>query len=200
MEREPTAPSGAAPPPGEVTRLLLSWRGGDEEALNRLLPIVYGELRRLARSLMRRERPGHTLQPTALVHEAYLKLFDQRHATWENRAHFFGVAARAMREILVDHARRRATAKRGGSTLRVPLDEAEVTSEAPSIDLVALNLALDRMAALDPAQARLVELRAFGGLTIDETAEVLSCSPATVSRQWRHAEAWLHRELAGERP
>lgn len=200
MNDELDTPPGNASSRGEVTRLLLIWRHGDDEALNRLLPIVYDELRRLARSLMRRERQGHTLQPTALVHEAYLKLFDQRHATWENRAHFFGVAARAMREILVDHARRRGAAKRGGSALRLSLDDVEPTADAPSIDLVALHVALDRMAALDPGQARLVELRVFGGLTIDETAEVLDCSPATVTRQWRHAEAWLHRELTGTPP
>ena len=197
MDDEGRAAPEANSSRGEVTRLLLDWRHGDAEVQNKLLPLVYAELRLLARNLMRRERAGHTLQPTALVHEAYLKLFDQRYATWQNRAHFFGVAARAMREILVDHARRRAAAKRGGDAARISLDEIELKLPAPSIDLIALNVALDRMATLDPAQARLVELRAFGGLTIDETAEVLGCSPATVTRQWRHAEAWLHRELVG---
>jgi RNA polymerase sigma factor (TIGR02999 family) len=182
---------------GEVTRLLLTWRHGDDDALNRLLPLVYGELRRLARSLMRRERRDHTLQPTALVHEAYMKLFDQRQATWQDRAHFFGVAARAMREILVDHARRRGAVKRGGDAARVSLDDVELTSEGPSVDLIALDIALDRLATFDAGQARLVELRFFAGLTIDETATVLGCSAATVTREWRHAEAWLHRELVG---
>jgi RNA polymerase sigma factor (TIGR02999 family) len=192
-----TSDTGSASPPGDITKLLRAWSAGDEEALKKLMPLVYGELRRRAMMQMRRERAGHTLQPTALVHEAYLKLVDQKGIQWRNRAHFFGVAARAMREILVDHARARAAGKRGGMETRLSLDDATVSTDPPTLDVLALDIALDRLAALDERQARLVELRVFSGLTIDESAEVLGCSHATVSRDWKHAQAWLRREMAG---
>jgi RNA polymerase sigma factor (TIGR02999 family) len=184
-------------PPGDVTRLLLAWSGGDREALEKLLPLVYSELRRRAESQMRRERSEHTLQPTALVHEAYLKLVDQQGVAWKDRTHFFAVASRAMRQILVDHARRRRTEKHGGREVRLSVEDVELATEPRSLDLLALDLALDRLAALDERQSRLVELRVFAGLTIEEAADVLGCSHATVSRDWKHAEAWLHREMAG---
>lgn len=179
-----------------MTRLLIAWNGGDAAALERLIPLVYGELRRQARGYLRLERSGHTLQPTALVHEVYLKLVDQSLVKWQNRAHFFGVAARAMREILVDHARRRRAAKRGGPASLISIDDVNPAAPSRNIDLLDLDRTLQRLAALDERQARLVELRVFGGLTIDEAAEVMSISPATVSREWRHAETWLHRELS----
>ena len=144
---------------------------------------------------MRRERPGHTLQPTALVHEAYLKLFGRKNIHWQNRAHFYAVAARAMRQILVDHARARAARKRGGLETRITLTDAAASVSSPPIDVLALDTALDRLASLDERQARLVELRVFSGLTIDESAEILGCSHATVSREWQHAQAWLRREM-----
>jgi RNA polymerase sigma factor (TIGR02999 family) len=178
--------------PGEVTALLRAWAKGDAAAPDQLLPLVYRELRRLAAAQMRKERAGHTLQPTALVHEAYLKLLDQ-HLTWKDRGHFFGVAARAMREVLVDHARRKGARKRSGVEVPIGTDEPAVAPRA--FDLLALDQALHRLAALDERQARLVELRVFGGLTTDEAARVLDCSPATVSRDYRHAEAWLRREM-----
>lgn len=183
--------------PGEVTRLLLEWSAGNPDAFHTLLPLVYDELRRRAGAQMRRERSGHTLQPTALVHEAYIKLVGQKGVSFRDRAHFFGLAARAMREVLVDHARRRGRARHGGRDVRVPIEAVTVSVEAPGVDLIALDLALSRLAALDSRQSRLVELRVFGGLTIEESAEVLGCSHATVSRDWKHAEAWLHRELVG---
>jgi RNA polymerase sigma factor (TIGR02999 family) len=183
-------------PAGDVTRLLLAWSGGDAGALERLLPLVYEELRHRAEAQMRRERPEHTLQPTALVHEAYLKLVDQQGVRWNDRTHFFAVAARAMRQVLVDHARRRRTAKHGGGEVRLSLEDAALATPAKSLDLLALDDALVRLAALDDRQSRLVELRVFGGLTIEESARVLGCSHATVSRDWKHAEAWLHREMA----
>jgi RNA polymerase sigma-70 factor (ECF subfamily) len=181
----------------EVTGLLIDWSDGRREARERLLPIVYEELRRLARRQMRQERTGHTLQATALVHEAYLKLVDQRRVSWRNRAHFFGVAAKMMRRILVDHARGRATEKRGGGWEKLSLDEAPLVAVDPAVDLVGLDGALDRLGVLDEQQAKVVELRYFGGLTIDETAEVLHISPATVSREWTVAKAWLFGELTG---
>ena len=184
-----------ATPGHDVTGLLQAWGGGDPAALDQLVPIVYDELHRQAQRYLRREAPGHTLQTTALVHEAYLRLVDQREARWQNRAQFFGVAAQAMRRILVDHARRHQAAKRGGSAVPVPLEEGEVAAAGSDVDLVALDDALTRLAALDPQQARVVELRYFTGLGIEETAEALGISPATVKREWAMARAWLKREL-----
>jgi RNA polymerase sigma factor (TIGR02999 family) len=192
-----TSDTGSSRPAGDVTELLRAWSAGDGEALKKLVPLVYGELRRRAMAQMRRERADHTLQPTALVHEVYLKLVDQKGIQWQNRAHFFGVAARAMRQILVDHARARAAGKRGGVETRLPLDDATVSTDPPTLDILALDMALDRLATLDERQARLVELRVFSGLTIEESAEVLGCSHATISRDWKHAQAWLRREMAG---
>jgi RNA polymerase sigma factor (TIGR02999 family) len=186
----------------DVTRLLLRWSKGDEDAFERLLPLVYSELRRIASKQLRRERPDHTLAPTALVHELYLRLIDQRRATWENRAHFFGLAAQMMRRILVDYARARQAGKRGGSRTRVSLEE--VLEEAgpggggpdPSAaDVLAIDEALTRLAVIDSEQARIVELRFFAGLTVEETALLLKRSPRTVKREWRLARAWLYREL-----
>jgi RNA polymerase sigma-70 factor (ECF subfamily) len=170
----------------------------DDRRLDALLPVVYEELRRLAAAYLRRERPGQTLQPTALVHEAYLRLMKDRPDRWQNRAHFCAIAAHSMRQILIERARARGARKRGGAQPRVTLDEGLVAGEAPSVDLVALNEALDRLEAMDPEQARLVELRYFGGLTIEETAEAMNISPASVKRHWTVARAWLARELAGE--
>jgi RNA polymerase sigma factor (TIGR02999 family) len=184
-----------ATPRHDVTGLLQAWGGGDSAALDRLVPIVYDELHRQAQRYLRRENPGHTLQTTALVHEAYLRLVDQREARWQNRAQFFGVAAQAMRRILVDHARRHQAAKRGGSAVPVTLEEGAVAAAGSGVDLVALDDALTRLAALDPQQARVVELRYFTGLGIEETAEALGISPATVKRDWAMARAWLKREL-----
>ena len=187
---------GPPVPPGEVTRLLNAWSAGDREALERLLPLVYGELRRCAGAYLRRERAGHTLQPTALVHEAYLKLVGGAPISWKDRAHFYGVAARAMRQVLVDHARAHAAGKRGAGQFLVGLDAAASASTPPrSLDLLDLDRALSKLAALDERQSRLVELRLFGGLTIEESAEVLKVSHMTVSRDWKHAEAWLQREM-----
>ena len=182
-------------PPGEVTRILQAWGKGDQQALDQLMPLVYGELRRIARQRLRRERPDHTLQPTALVHEAYLRLVDQRGATWQNRAQFFGVAAQLMRRILVDHARRHQAAKRGGSALKVTWDDAVIPAKERAEELVAVDEALSRLAEMDPRQGRVVELRLFSGLTVEETAEVLDISPATVKREWTAARAWLSREI-----
>jgi RNA polymerase sigma factor (TIGR02999 family) len=184
----------------EVTQLLHQWTGGKREALDQLFPLVHAELRRLAASYMRRERPDHTLQPTALVNEAFLKLVDQRAVRWQNRAHFFGIAAQAMRRILVDSARAHAADKRGSGELLLPLDEALAPAEMRSIDLLALDEALTRLADLDPQQCRVVELRFFGGLTLEETAEALRISPATVGREWTLAKAWLYAELRSLTP
>jgi RNA polymerase sigma factor (TIGR02999 family) len=183
--------------PEGVTQLLVDWSNGDQSALDKLMPAVYDELRRLASSYLRRERAGHTLQPTALVNEAYLKLVDQRKARWHNRAQFFGVAAQLMRRILVDHARVRQAQKRGGSDQQqISLSQADRIAEKPDIDLLALHEALNELAELDEQQARIVELRFFGGLTIEETTEVLGISHATVERDWTLARAWLRRELS----
>ena len=170
---------------------------GDRQSLDSLLPIVYQELRRLAASYLRRERPGQTLQPTALVHEAYLRLMKDRPDRWQNRAHFCAIAAHSMRQILIERARARGAIKRGGGGPRITLDEALVAGGERSIDLLALDQALERLAAMDAEQARLVELRFFGGLTVEETAEALDMSPATVKRHWTVARAWLARELEG---
>ena len=181
---------------GEITELLRNWRGGDKAAMDKLLPIVYDELRRLAASFFRRERLNHTLQATALVHEAYLRLVDQSCAGWENRAHFFGSAAQLMRQILVDHARSHNAAKRGGGEIKVSLAEDMVLAGPRELDLIALDVALDELAVLDEQQSRIVEMRFFGGLSIEETAEVMAISPATVKREWMTARRWLQRELA----
>lgn len=180
-----------------VTRLLLDWSKGNKEALDRLVPIVYEELRRQASRYLRRERAGHSLQTTALIHEAYIRLVDQRNVHWQNRAHFYGIAAQLMRRILVDHARTRTRAKRGGSGIRVSLDEATTITTSKDVDIVALDEALGRLAEIDQQQSRIVELRFFSGLNVEETAEVLRISPATVKREWRMAKAWLHREIRG---
>ena len=180
--------------PPDITGLLKAWSGGDERALEELMPLVYAELRRRAGSLMRRERAEHTLQPTAVVHEAFVRLV-HANVDWKDRAHFFGVAARAMREVLVDYARRRGAGKRGPGRQRLSIETADVAVPAKSIDLLALDEALKRLAALDERQAQLVELRLFGGLTVQECGEILGCSPATASREYRHAEAWLRRQM-----
>ena len=186
------------PAPQSVTQLLIGWSNGDKEALDALLPLVYDELRRQASRYLRRERVGHTLQTTALIHEAYLKLVDQRSVHWQNRAHFFGIAAQLMRRILVDHARTRTRAKRGGSDVRVSLSDATLKSPGQNLDIVALDEALERLARLDEQQSRIVELRFFSGLTVEETAEVMGISTATVKRDWSMAKAWLHREISSE--
>jgi RNA polymerase sigma factor (TIGR02999 family) len=182
----------------DLTALLSEWGRGNSNALNELLPLVYTELRRIAAGQLRRERVGHTLQPTALVHEAYLRLIDQRHADWRNRAHFFGVAAEVMRRVLVDHARRHVAAKRGDGVPSVAIEKASDIAAADGIPVLALDLALQKLAGFDAALARIVELRAFGGLTIDEAACVLNVSPSTAKREWRTAKAWLGRELGLE--
>jgi RNA polymerase sigma factor (TIGR02999 family) len=175
--------------------MLLRWRSGDEQALNQLMPLVYDELHRLAGRYLRRERPGHTLQTTALVHEAYLRLVDQTHPNWQNRAHFFGVAAQLMRRILVDYARTQQAAKRGSGVIRLTLDDAGMKAKEREAELLALDDALADLAAIDARQSRLVELRYFAGLNIEETAEVLGLSPATVKREWSSARAWLYNQL-----
>jgi RNA polymerase sigma factor (TIGR02999 family) len=187
----------SAPPTSDITRWLADLSGGDTAAVDKLLPLLYDELRRLADRALSREPRGHTLQATALVHEAYLRLIDQRQAHWRNRAHFLSVAAMVMRRILVDHARRRGAEKRGGDRRGLSLDDAVVYAEEQAVDLVHLDEALTRLAGLDPQQARIVELRFFGGMTIEETAEATGVSPATVKRDWTLARAWLYREIAG---
>lgn len=179
----------------EVSQLLVEWGQGDQEALSRLMPLVYNELRRLASRKLRGERPDHTLHTTALAHEAYLALVDQRRANWQNRAQFFAIAAQLMRRILVDYARSQRAAKRGGDYLKLSLDEVVALSDEKSADLLALDEALDRLANLDPQQSRVVELRVFGGLSVEETAEALGISPRTVKREWSMARAWLHQQL-----
>ncbi len=180
----------------EITRMLQEWSGGDRDALDALLPLVYTELHRQASRYLRRERPDHTLQTTALIHEAYMKLVDQREVNWQNRTHFFGIAAQMMRRILVDYARQKHRAKRGGIAEDLPLEKAAlVVSEERSIDLVALDEALTRLAKFDERQARIVELRYFSGLSIEETAEVLRISSATVKSDWNMAKAWLRHEI-----
>ena len=180
-----------------VTQMLAAWAGGDQTALEQLTPLVYEELRRLARQRMKRERPGHTLQTTALANEAYLRLVDQTQVRWQNRAHFFAIAAQQMRRILVDYARRRLYQKRGGGALQVTLAEAEGLTDEHTPDLVALDEALRSLAEVDPRRAQVVELKFFGGLTNEETAEVLKVSTGTVERDWTIAKAWLHKTLKG---
>ena len=186
----------ATPSTKEVTRLLLDWGRGDEAALDRLIPLVYDELRLLAGRYMRRESQGHTLQTSALINEAYLRIIDQRNVAWQNRAHFFGVAARLMRRILVDHARGRSRAKRGGGAAVVSLSEQAALSEE-SADVMALDEALENLAVLDPRKVQIVEMKFFGGLTTEEVAEALGVTPRTVEREWRKARAWLNRAIGG---
>jgi RNA polymerase sigma factor (TIGR02999 family) len=181
----------------QITELLNAWGDGDASALDKLLPLVEAELRRLARHYMRGEREGHLLQTTALVNEAYLRLIDQNGTKWQNRAHFFGIAARLMRRILVDHARAEQREKRGGHARPVPLSQAEGVGVTTAGELIALDEALERLAALDERKARVVELRYFGGLSVEETAEVLHVSPVTVMRDWGFARSWLRREIGG---
>ena len=184
--------------PRDVTALLGDWSRGNRAALDQLLPLVYAELRRVAARQLRKERPDHTLQPTALVHEAYIRLVDQRQVDWQNRAHFFGVAAQFMRRILVDHARRHGASKRGDGVRCVSMDEATDIAASQEIPTLVFDHALERLEAIDAELAKIVELRAFGGLTIEEAAHVLSVSPSTAKRDWRTAKAWLTRELRSE--
>jgi RNA polymerase sigma factor (TIGR02999 family) len=181
--------------PQDVTGLLVRWRTGDREALDALTPLVYDELRRLAKSYLRRERPDHTLDGTALVHEAYMRLVDQRNVEWRNRNHFFALAAELIRRILVDHARARIAAKRGGANVKLSLDEALAPADEKDLNILALDDALVALAKADPQQSRIVELRYFAGLTIEETADVMEISPATVKRDWTTAKAFLKREM-----
>jgi RNA polymerase sigma factor (TIGR02999 family) len=183
------------PSPSEVTQLLKDWSSGDPEALDRLIPIVYAELRGIAARYLRRERRDHTLQPTALVNEAYLRLIDQNQVQWQNRAHFIGVAAQMMRRILVDHAKSHNRAKRGGGAQRVSLDEAMAVSDERANDLIELDAALTALATFDDRKSRVVEMRYFGGLTVEETAEVLKVSEMTVAREWKLAKAWLYTHI-----
>jgi RNA polymerase sigma-70 factor (ECF subfamily) len=186
------------PAPHEITKLLKDWSGGDSTALDRLIPLVHDELHQLAHQHMRRERAGHVLQTSALINEAYLRFADQSEVTFENRAHFFGIAARLMRQILVDEARRRNSAKRGGGAIQVSLAEATSVAQEQAANVVALDDALKNLERIDARQSEIVELRFFGGLSVDETAEVLKVSPATVSRDWTFARAWLRNEMRGQ--
>ena len=183
-------------PPQEVTQLLIAWSNGDQSAFDKLLPLINAELRRLAGRYMRGEQPGHTLQTSALVNEAYLRLIDQKKVQWENRTQFFGIVAQLMRRILIDHARSHQYVKRGGGALRVSLDETAAVTEAQSAELLAVDEALEKLSAMDARKGRIVELRFFGGLTEEETAEVMSISVPTVQREWRAAKAWLLRMLS----
>ncbi len=195
MDKEPARP--------QITALLRDWQGGDAQALERLIPLVYAELHTLASRHLSRERPGHTLQTTGLVHEAYLRLAGQRQVDWQGRAHFFAIAARLMRRILVDHARRERRKKRGARAVHLPIGDAVEVAAADGVDAVdacALDRALSRLEGADPQQARIVELRFFGGMTVPETAEVLGISAATVKREWAVARAWLYREIQVGKP
>ena len=185
----------AASPP-EITELLIKWKGGDADALDRLTQLVYPELRRMARQYMRRENPAHTLQTSALINEAYLRLVDQQNIQWNDRLHFFAVAAQIMRHILIDHARMRHFAKRGAGAEHVPLDETTMIHQARAAEFVALDDALRRLADFDARKCQIVELKFFGGLTVDEVAEVLKLSPITIKREWRAAKAWLQLEIS----
>jgi RNA polymerase sigma factor (TIGR02999 family) len=182
--------------PQEITQLLINWTQGDKAALDQLVSLVYPELRRLAKRHMAREDPAHTLQTSALINEAYLKLVDQQNVQWQNRAHFFAVAAQVMRHILVDHARTRNYAKRGGGAPKLPLDEAAVLIEQRATQLIALDDALRDLSALDARKSQIIELRFFGGLSLEETAEVMKISPSTIQREWRAAKAWLHHTMS----
>jgi len=188
----------STPSPHEITQLLIDWNNGSQDALDQLYPLVYEELRRLAHRYMIGERPGHTLQTTAVVHEAYLRLIDQKHVQWQNRAHFFAIAAQMMRRILITHAQRHAYAKRGGGAPMVSLDEAAILSQERAGELLALDEALKRLTTLDQRRSQVVELRFFGGLSNEEIAEVLKISPNTVTRDWNVAKAWLYREMSKE--
>jgi RNA polymerase sigma factor (TIGR02999 family) len=190
----------SASSPGAVTQWLLDWGRNDKRGLDQMLPVLYGELHRLASNYLSRESTGHTLQPTALVHEAYLRLVDQRQVDWRNRAQFLGVAANMMRRILVNHARDRAAQKRGAGAQPVSLSLMEAPSGRPDVELIALEDALQRLAALDERKSKVVELKFFGGLTIEEIAEVLQVSGATVEREWAFARAWLYEAIEGEEP
>jgi RNA polymerase sigma factor (TIGR02999 family) len=183
-------------PPSQVTKLLRGWRGGDRKALDALLPLVYGELRRLAHRHLRNERPDHTLQSTALVHEVYFRLVGQDLPEWEGRAHFFAIAAQLMRQILVDYARRHRASKRGSGVCMLALDDAVALPQRNNVDVVALDDALNALAEVDPRQSRVVELRFFAGLSLEETSEVMGIATATVQRDWTAARAWLHREIS----
>lgn len=180
----------------DVTRLLRDWGNGDQSAADQLMPLVYDELRRLAHRYIRREKPGHTLQTSALVNEAYVRLVDQSNIQWESRSHFFGIAACLMRRILVDQARRRNFAKRGGGTIRVSLNEGTAIAQEQSASVIALDDALKTLEQMDPRKSRIVELRFFGGMSIEETAEALKVSPGTVMREWTFARAWLRKEMS----
>jgi RNA polymerase sigma factor (TIGR02999 family) len=182
--------------PHQVTQLLLDWSNGNQAALDKLMPLVDRELHRLAHHYMRQERPGHTLQTTAVVNEAYLRLIDQRQVQWKNRAHFFALSAQLMRRILVDHARKRKYAKRGGDARRISFDEVLAVSHERGPDLVALDDALQKLTAIDPRKSKVVELRFFGGLSVEETAEALAVSPLTIKRDWSMAKAWLYNTLS----
>lgn len=190
--------SDAAPTSPQVTQLLVAWSKGDEVARDQLMPLVYEELHRLAHRYMKRESPGHTLQTSALVNEAFVRLVDQKNVRWQNRAHFFGIAAQMMRRILVDYARSRNYAKRGGGATQLSLDEALIVSDERSAEVVNVHEALERLAEFDARKSEIVELRFFGGLSIDETAEVLNVSPGTVMRDWTLAKAWLRREISSD--
>jgi RNA polymerase sigma factor (TIGR02999 family) len=186
----------APEPSAEVTRLLIEWSNGDQVALEQLMPLVYAELRRLASGYLRRERANHTLQSTALAHEAFMRLVKHNEVQWQNRAHFYAIAAQMIRRILVDYARGQHAQKRGSGAVKLELDEAMAVPGRSAADLLGLNDALDRLAELDPRQARVVELRFFAGLSIEETAEVMQLSPASVKREWGSARAWLFREMS----
>jgi RNA polymerase sigma-70 factor, ECF subfamily len=185
-----------SPSATNLTQLLIDWGNGNQAAYELLVPLVYKELHRLAASYMRRQRSDHTLQPTALVHEVYLKLVDEKHIRWQNRAHFFGMAAQMMRNILVDYARQREALKRGGSAPKLSLSIADRFAEEPAMDVLALHHALERLETFDARQSRVVELRFFGGLSIEETAVVMKISTATVKREWKMAKAWLYQEIS----
>jgi RNA polymerase sigma factor (TIGR02999 family) len=181
----------------EISQLLINWSHGEKEALERLVPLVYPELRRMAKRQMARENPNHTLQTSALINEAYLKLLDGQDVKWQNRAHFFAVAAQVMRHILIDHARRHLYGKRGAGAQHVPLEEGEIITDERAATLVALDEALDSLGRLDPRRSQIIELKFFGGLNAEEISEVMSISPATVQREWRAAKAWLHHTISG---
>jgi RNA polymerase sigma-70 factor, ECF subfamily len=181
--------------PNDITQLLLKWSEGSSAALEDLIPLIYPELRRLARKYMQRENPAHTLQTSALINEAYVRLVNQQGVEWQNRSHFFAVAAQAMRHILIDHARKHQVARRGGGLLRVSLDETAVASQERASEFLALDEALTQLALVDPRKSQIVEMRFFGGLTVDEVAQVMKLSPITIKREWRAAKVWLHFEI-----